>query len=174
MCNTTVVLDTALMCDTTIVLHTTLMCYTAVVLATTLIILAHTLAMSSLATTLVHVVAQPMHIELFPAPDPRAVAPHSMGIISTVPVATASPQRNMHTAGSDSSELLPASDPWTVAPDPVTFVSTPLVTTASSESNSPAISQRSRISPAALDTALMPNTTVVLDTALMCNTTVVL
>merc|ERR1711981_508319 len=76
-----------------------------------------------------------VRIELLPASDPRSVAPYSMMVISTVPVATASPQSNIVATSSDSNKLLPASDPWTVAADSVAFISTPPLVPASSEGN---------------------------------------
>merc|ERR1712057_50099 len=57
-----------------------------------------------------------------------------MMVLSTVPVATASPQSNIVATSSDSTTLLPASDPWTVAADSVAFISTPSAT-ASPQSN---------------------------------------
>merc|ERR1711981_1299834 len=74
-----------------------------------------------------------VRIELLPASDPRSVAPHSMVIISTVLVATASPQSNIVASSSDSNKLLPASDPWAVAANPVAFISTPPLVSTSSE-----------------------------------------
>jgi len=109
-------------------LHTTLMRDTTTVLA-------HTLAVRSLATSLMNVACKLVRIELLPSSDPRSVAPHSMVIIGTVLVATASPQSNIVTTSSDSNKLLPASDPWAVAANPVAFISTPSAVSASSEGN---------------------------------------
>jgi len=107
-------------------LHTTLM-------RDTTRMLAHTLTMRSLSTSLMNVVCKLVRIELLPSFDPRPVAPHSHSVIGTVLVATASPQSNIVTTSSDSNKLLPASDPWAVAANPVAFISTPPAVSASSE-----------------------------------------
>merc|ERR1719488_166986 len=90
---------------------------TALTLRTALIhttarILASALTMRSLAASLVNSVHYRDCEELLPASDPRSVAPHSMMVISTVLVATTSPQSNVSATSSDRNKLLPASDPW--------------------------------------------------------------
>jgi len=77
---------------------------------------------------------QSVRIELLPALDPRPVALDTMRFVSTVPVATASPECNSAT-NSDSSKLLPALDPWAVATNSVAFISTPSAVSASPESD---------------------------------------